>query len=86
MTFAQRKIKILLVEDEKKLARLMERLLTREGFEVEQAFDGEEAERKALNDQFGLIILDLGSTLACPSDRDWMFCKHSVPALMPCLC
>lgn len=60
MTFAQRKIKILLVEDEKKLARLMERLLTREGFEVEQAFDGEEAERKALNDQFGLIILDLG--------------------------
>lgn len=60
MDSTQRKIKILLVEDEKKLARSMERQLNRQGFDVELAFDGGDAERKALNDQFGLIILDLG--------------------------
>jgi DNA-binding response OmpR family regulator len=60
MDSPQPKTKILLVEDEKKLARSMQRLLDKRGYEVELAFDGEEAERKALNDQFGLIILDLG--------------------------
>lgn len=52
-------INILVVEDERKLARLIERLLTREGYKVDLAFDGEEAEQKAKQQEFHFIILDI---------------------------
>lgn len=52
-------MRILLVEDEKKLARLLERQLMRAGYVVELAFDGIEAEEKAQAREFELIILDL---------------------------
>jgi DNA-binding response OmpR family regulator len=48
-----------LVEDEKKLARLLERQLMRAGYVVELAFDGNEAGEKAQTREFELIILDL---------------------------
>lgn len=53
------KIRILLVEDEKKLARSLERQLARLGYEMELAFDGVEARNKSQNREFALIILDL---------------------------
>ncbi len=56
----EKKIKLLVVEDEKKLAHSLERQLNSHGFIVELAYDGVEAEEKAFNDQFALIILDLG--------------------------
>ena len=55
----EQKIRILLVEDEKKLARSLERQLTRLGYEIELAFDGVEARDKSQNREFALIILDL---------------------------
>jgi DNA-binding response OmpR family regulator len=54
------KHRILLIEDERRLAHLMERRLIRSGFLVELAFDGEEGLRKAQSQEFELIILDLG--------------------------
>jgi DNA-binding response OmpR family regulator len=52
-------IRILLVEDEKKLARTLERHLSREGYEIDFAFDGDEAKEKALANEYKLLILDL---------------------------
>lgn len=55
----ERKVRILLVEDEKKLARSLERQLTRLGYDVVLAFDGVEAHDKAQSHELALIILDL---------------------------
>lgn len=53
------KKKILIIEDEIKIARFLELELTHEGYEVEQAHDGREGLQKAQNDPFDLIILDI---------------------------
>ena len=55
----QPNIRLLLVEDEKKLAHSLERQLSRAGYEVELAFDGSEAIEKARRGEFELIVLDL---------------------------
>ncbi len=51
--------RLLLVEDEKKLARTLERHLTREGYEIDVAYDGDEAKEKALANEYKLLILDI---------------------------
>ena len=51
--------RILLVEDEEKLARMVELELQYEGYEVEKAFDGREGLEKALSGDFDLILLDI---------------------------
>lgn len=51
--------KILLVEDEEKLARVVELELRYEGYEVEKAFDGRTGLDKALSGEFDLILLDI---------------------------
>ena len=51
--------KILLVEDEEKLARVVELELRYEGYEVEKAFDGRTGLDKALSGRFDLILLDV---------------------------
>ena len=51
--------RILLVEDEEKLARVVELELRYEGYEVEKAFDGREGLEKALSGHFDLILLDI---------------------------
>ena len=50
---------ILLVEDESKLARFIQRGLETEGFTVEIAADGAVGEKRARSDQFDLILLDV---------------------------
>lgn len=52
-------MRILIVEDEVKVARFLERGLREEGFIVEVAHDGEEGSAKALSGGFELIILDV---------------------------
>jgi two-component system, OmpR family, copper resistance phosphate regulon response regulator CusR len=52
-------VQVLLIEDEKKLARSLERHLKREGYAVELAFDGDEAIHKILGNKYQLLILDL---------------------------
>ena len=51
--------KILVVEDEGKIARFLELELKHEGYEVELAFDGRDGFEKASKDDIDLVILDL---------------------------
>jgi DNA-binding response OmpR family regulator len=51
--------KILIVEDEAKIARFLELELKHEGYDVEIAGDGRTGLEKALNDNVDLIILDI---------------------------
>jgi DNA-binding response OmpR family regulator len=53
------KKKILVVEDEIKIARFLELELYHEGYEVETTHDGREAFNKILENIFDLVILDL---------------------------
>lgn len=51
--------KILLVEDEEKLARFVELELTHEGYQVEKAFDGRTGLDKAEGENYDLVLLDI---------------------------
>ena len=51
--------KILLVEDEQKLARMVELELRYEGYEVTKAFDGRTGLEQALTGSFDLVLLDI---------------------------
>lgn len=51
--------RILIVEDEIKIARFIELELKYEGYAVEQAHDGRDGLKKALEGSFDLIILDI---------------------------
>ena len=51
--------RILLVEDEEKLARMVEMELKYEGYEVEKAFDGRRGLELALSGGFSLVLLDI---------------------------
>ena len=52
-------IKILLVEDEEKLARLVELELSHEGYSVTKAFNGREGCELATSGGFDLVLLDI---------------------------
>lgn len=52
-------IKVLIADDEKEVVTFVESALTREGFSVITAFDGEQAKAKILADKPNVIILDL---------------------------
>jgi two-component system copper resistance phosphate regulon response regulator CusR len=51
--------KILIIEDEKTLARALELKLTRAGFEVKAVFNGEDGVALLQEEIFALILLDL---------------------------
>ena len=51
--------KILIIEDEAKIARFVELELTHEGYEVEKVADGRSGAERALTEDFDLILLDL---------------------------
>lgn len=51
--------KILLVEDEEKLARFVELELTHEGYQVDKAFDGRTGLEKAESGGYDLVLLDI---------------------------
>ena len=52
-------LKILLVEDEEKLARFVELELTHEGYSVTKAFTGREGYDLAASNNFDLVLLDI---------------------------
>lgn len=52
-------MKLLIIEDEKKVASFIKKGLENEGFVVEVAYDGKEGLKKAFDDSYNLIILDL---------------------------
>ena len=51
--------KILLVEDEEKLARMVELELRYEGYQVDKSFDGRKGLELALSGAFDLVLLDI---------------------------
>ncbi len=53
------RIKILLVEDERKLARVIGRQLSRAGYEVNIVHDGQTAINSILSDEYQIVVLDL---------------------------
>ncbi|MFZ2202458.1 MAG: response regulator [Microgenomates group bacterium] len=55
----QKMPRILIAEDEKALARVLELKLTKAGFAVMIAEDGEEASKLLANEHFDLLLLDL---------------------------
>ncbi|MEJ2616525.1 MAG: response regulator transcription factor, partial [Ignavibacteriaceae bacterium] len=52
-------VRILVVEDEKKVASFIKKGLEEEYYSVDTAFDGKEGFRLALNEEYDLIILDV---------------------------
>jgi len=52
-------LRILIVEDEEKIARFLELELTHEGYEVKKAADGREGLETALSGGFDIILLDI---------------------------
>lgn len=53
------KEKILLAEDEKDLSKAVKAILNYSGYEVELAYDGQEAISRVKNSQFDIIIMDI---------------------------
>lgn len=53
-------MRVLVIEDEQKMADLIKRGLEEEGMQIETAYDGETGAQAALNGNHDLIILDLG--------------------------
>lgn len=53
-------MRILLVEDEKKLAQSLKKALETESYAVDICFDGESSYQQAATEEYDLIILDLG--------------------------
>ena len=66
------KARILVVDDNRSLVRVMERVLEKEGFEVLTAFDGPEALQKARAQKPDLIILDI----VMPEMDGYEVCRH----------
>jgi len=52
-------MRILVVEDDRQLARIIKRGLLEEGYSVDNAYDGEEAQYMAENATYDLMILDI---------------------------
>ena len=77
-------MRILVVEDEKKIATFIRRGLKEEGYAVDLAFDGEQAHEMVSTNDYNLVILDLmipkmdGMTLCRKIRED----KKTIPILM----
>src|SRR3990170_4021991 len=52
-------MRILVVEDERRLANIIKKGLTEEGFAVDAAYDGEEGQYLAESEEYDLILLDI---------------------------
>ena len=51
--------KLLLVDDDAELSSMLEQILTKEGFQLTLAADGETGLERALSGSFDLILLDV---------------------------
>ncbi len=52
-------ISILVVDDEPVLRELLKKILTREGFQVDAAVDGQEAQEKMSREKYHLVVSDI---------------------------
>lgn len=65
-------MRILIIEDERRLANVVKKGLTEEGFAVDAAFDGEEGLYLASSEEYDLVILDI----SLPKIDGLMVCKN----------
>lgn len=77
------KRKILIIEDEKSLAQVLEDTFSQEGFEIIKAFDGKNGVDKFYNEKPDLILLDIN----LPKKLGWEVCKEiretsNIPIIM----
>ena len=77
------KRKILIIEDEKSLAQVLEDTFSQEGFEIIKAFDGENGVDKFYNEKPDLILLDIN----LPKKLGWEVFKEiretsNIPIIM----
>lgn len=77
------KRKILIIEDEKTLAQVLEDTFSQEEFEIIKAFDGENGVDKFYNEKPDLILLDIN----LPKKLGWEVCKEiretsNIPIIM----
>ena len=75
--------KVLIIEDEKSISDIIKFNLTKEGYEIETAYDGEEGLTKALSSNPDLVLLDI----MLPIIDGFQVCKKiretsSVPIIM----
>ncbi len=63
---------ILVIEDEKKLVDILKRALKTERYSVDVAYDGEEGLKKALKNNYSMIILDI----MLPKKDGFAVCKE----------
>lgn len=68
-------MKILVIEDEKLLADSIQALLSKKGFDVEVAYDGETGEEYAMLGIYDLLILDV----MMPKMNGYEVARKSVP-------
>ncbi len=75
--------KILIIEDEKKIASFIQKGLNEQGYETEIAYDGLIGKRRALSEKYDLIILDIN----LPQLNGFEVCKEirNHNALVPVL-
>lgn len=59
LTMTDHESRILVVDDEERIRRLLKMYLEKEGYEIDEAEDGETALKKATNHDYGLILLDV---------------------------
>ena len=52
-------MRILIIEDERRLSNIIKKGFIEDGFAVDQAFDGEEGQYLAESEQYDLIVLDI---------------------------
>ncbi len=52
-------MRILIVEDERRLSNIIKKGFVEDGFAVDQAYDGEEGQELAEDEQYDLIVLDI---------------------------
>ena len=52
-------MRILIIEDERRLSNVIKKGFIEDGFAVDQAFDGEEGQYLAESEQYDLIVLDI---------------------------
>ena len=75
--------RILIVDDEKNICDLLSLYLVKEGYEVECAYDGNDAVSKFSGDKFDLVLLDI----MLPGKDGWEVCREirktsNVPIIM----
>ena len=75
--------RILIIEDEKSLAQVLEDTFSQEEFEIIKAFDGENGVDKFYNEKPDLILLDIN----LPKKLGWEVCKEiretsNIPIIM----